>query len=111
MSKRLMPHEKAGWVIQVFGIMAVATFVTFAVIIAPRGSTDPATLDLRIGLISAAILPLFAIYLGAAVKQHRARTVGIAFGATLLIIFPVGTVIGAYIVWNLARKWEGRVCG
>src|SRR5262245_16854321 len=109
MSKRLMPHERAGWVIQIFGIMAVLTFLALAVMIAPLRSTDPASLDLRLGLISVAILPLFVIYLGTAVKQHRARTAAIAFGITLLIIFPVGTVIGAYIVWNLSGKREDGV--
>ena len=50
----------------------------------------------------------FQLFLGQAVKNHKewARTVGIILSALQLFAFPLGTLIGAYILWQLWKGWD-----
>ena len=105
MPNKLMAHEKVGWIIQAFGILGLLAFAWLAVVVAPPGSTESGAPDLRLAFISLAAAQVLIIYLGIAIKRHRARNGGIVFGALLLIAFPIGTVIGTYILWNLMKRW------
>ena len=45
---------------------------------------------------------------GTAIKEHKdwGRTVGVILGTIQLLGFPVGTIIGAYILWCLIKGWN-----
>ena len=57
-------------------------------------------LSLAVVVIAMSILQL---KVGEAIKEHKdwGRTAGIILGAIQLFGFPVGTIIGAYILWCL----------
>ncbi len=50
----------------------------------------------------------FLFALGKAIKEHKewGRKVGIGYGAIQLLGFPLGTLLGAYILWCLIKGWD-----
>ena len=88
--------------ILVWGILIAVIWPTM---VAPLG--DSSFLKF-VPLLTLLAIPAVIIYLGIAVKKHKewARIGGIAYGALLLIGFPIGTIIGAYVIWLLAAKWN-----
>ena len=91
----------AGRTIQILGILSALTLGSFLLMIL----RDPDQPFLG-ALLAILIMQVLIIYLGHAVKQHRLRTAAITYGAFLLAVFPVGTILGLYIIWNLAKKWD-----
>jgi hypothetical protein len=54
------------------------------------------------------VLGVAHLLVGSALKAHKnwARIVGIVYGAFSLIGIPVGTVIGAFLLWWLVKQWN-----
>lgn len=55
-------------------------------------------------------IPIFLFFLGKSIKQHKkwARIVGMICSGILLFGFPIGTVIGGYILLGLVYGWESQ---
>jgi protein-S-isoprenylcysteine O-methyltransferase Ste14 len=51
---------------------------------------------------------IFQMYLGKAIKAHKewSRMVGIILAFLALFAFPIGTLIGGYILWCLIGGWS-----
>ena len=107
-------YEKAGrlfrilgWLSLAFGAIAIA-FPLFTlsseISQAPVSSFIP-LLSLVVIIVLMSILQL---KVGAAIKEHKdwGRIAGIILGCIQLIGFPIGTIIGAYILWCLIKGWD-----
>lgn len=112
-SGKLLPHQKAGRVIRLMaGLGAIAVVGIGAAVLSPavsRGTSLPLALVLMLGICVALVVALF--FVGSAVMRYKTwgRYAGIAYGVLSLAGFPLGTLIGAYILWQLVFGWaEGR---
>ncbi|MBI3564569.1 MAG: hypothetical protein HY079_05160 [Elusimicrobia bacterium] len=105
----LTPYEKAGrlfrliaWLqlIAFLGILAAIAIPVFA-----TGRMPPASSLLALLFF---IFPAVYFKVGTAIKEHRdwGRTVGIIMGLVSLFGFPIGTLLGAYILWCLIKGWD-----
>lgn len=116
MKKPLAPHEKVGRVVRLMGYLGFVTFAAIAVAVAVPMLFDSEPMGPILQFVPMLLLlliPVFLLWLGSAIKQHKdwARTVGLLYGALLLIGFPIGTIVGVYILWNLILKWDEEVTG
>jgi hypothetical protein len=93
-----------GWLqlIAVLGIWAAVLIPFFA-----KGETPPLR---AVFILLVLLMPVFSLSLGKAVKEHKqwGRTVGIVYSSLLLFGFPVGTLMGAYILYYLVKKWDDQ---
>ena len=115
MSKKLTPYEKAGRLFRLFGwIQLIAgSFVLIAVAIPHivdekmRQQTQ-GTLTFLIVMIVLFGISVFQLVLGKAIKEHKewGRTAGIILAIIQLFGFPIGTLIGGYILWCLLTGWS-----
>jgi len=48
---------------------------------------------------------LFVIVRGIFARRDWARWAGIVYGAVALLGIPIGTLIGAYVLWQLQKGW------
>jgi MFS family permease len=102
-----MPHERVGLTLQVFGAFGFLLFAAISVAIAYSERNERDTADSVLpAMVCLAIGPLLIVYLGAAIKRHRARAAGIVVGLFMSLAFPVGTIVGGYIIWNLVKNWN-----
>ena len=75
------------------------------------GRAIPLELFAILGVAAALTLALF--FVAAAVMRHASwgRVAGIAYGVLSLLGFPLGTIIGAYILWHLIFGWRDGETG
>ena len=108
----LKGYEKAGRLIRFFAwfgfALAVLAAVAVAFSIMATGKDGP---ELVVGMfifLLVCALSWFQLILGQAVKDHKAwaRTVGIILGVLQMFGFPLGTLIGGYIVYHLWKGWD-----
>jgi len=64
-----------------------------------------------LAIVLALVFVVFSIVwlvIGQAIKKHKewSRITGIIINMPLLIGFPVGTLIGGYIIWCLVKGWR-----
>ncbi len=107
-------YEKAGRLIRLLAwIEIIASVAIVAAIVLPSiaGSTREAIpVEMYILFLFLALLAFFLLTLGKAVKEHKpwGRVVGIIYGILLLTGFPLGTVLGVYILWCLIKGWDDQ---
>lgn len=109
------PYVKAGRLFRIFGWIGIGGIV---VAIAIPVMINPNTPSLRpdasswlptlLLLVLVAGMSVLQLKVGTAIKEHKnwGRTVGIVLGIIHLFGFPIGTLIGAYILWCLIKGWE-----
>ena len=108
----MKPYEKAGRIVRLLAwIQAVVGVGVFAAILVPLifGSVHKAPPAMFfVSFLAAAALTAFLLTLGKAIKEHKTwgRILGIAYGLLFLFGFPLGTIIGAYILWCLIKGWD-----
>ena len=106
-------YVKAGRIIRLFGWLQLLGFIGMAIaIIIPffAGNRSlPDTLSL-IPMISIAFLLILFFKIGTAIKEHQnwGRIAGIILAIIMLFGFPIGTIIGGYILWSLIKKWDEK---
>jgi hypothetical protein len=109
--KEQLPYIKAAkfikflaWLSIIFGVFA--TIFLFFPLFTESGT------EFKINHIYAfvflIILPVLMFYISNAIRDHKdwGRNSGIALGVLYLFGFPIGTVLGAYILWKLIWGWE-----
>jgi len=109
MTNQLMPYEKAGWVFRVLAWVQMAAFTilvaSIAITMVSQGKISPLA-----SFMALLCMVVFLLYfcIGKAIQKHKGwgRTVGIIMGALMLFGFPIGTLIGAYILWCLIKGWD-----
>lgn len=106
---KLQPYVKAGRVIRLMAMLGLVGFVGVgAAVLMPAmsvGQSAPVGLFLVLAVMLALVLGLF--FVGSAVMRHEswARVLGIIYGVVSLIGFPIGTVVGGYVLWQLIFGW------
>ena len=96
-----------GWLSLIFGAIAIAV----PILTSPSEISQVPIVSL-IPLLSLAlivvVMSILQLKVGTAIKEHKdwGRTVGIILGCIQLIGFPIGTIIGAYILWCLIKGWN-----
>jgi len=109
MKLEMTPYVRAGRVIRLMGWLSlVAVLGIFVSIIIPevvQHKTPPVAIFIVLIVL---IIPIFQLILAKAVMEHRkwARTAGIIYGIICLFGFPVGTLIGAFILGGLGKGWD-----
>jgi hypothetical protein len=109
MSEPLTPYEKAGRVFRLFAwIQIVAVAGILAAVIIPMFAQQKAPPAASLLVLLVLLLPLLYFKVGRAIKEHKdwGRTAGILLGILMLFGFPIGTLIGAYILWCLIKGWD-----
>ena len=109
------PYEIAAILFKAMGVLsAIATVgigVILALLLVPLLS-DPATLKKIVlpafFLILGIIITVLQFSVGKAVREHKnwGRKVGIVIAVFQLLGFPIGTIIGGYILWCLTKGWN-----
>jgi hypothetical protein len=107
----LKGYQKAGRGIRALGYLAllgafgIAAAVTIPAITSGRGAGG---IGVGAGLlVVVGGFAWFQIHVGRSLLQHKdwSRTAGVLLGILHLPAFPLGTLVGAYVVWNL-RNWD-----
>jgi hypothetical protein len=113
---KLKSYEKAsraililGWIILI-AVIGIAAAVLIPVMLGGKWPHDPHALKANLLTALFFCVAIFHFVLAKAVKQHKewGRTVGIIFGILQLFGFPIGTIIGAYILWCLIKGWDEK---
>ncbi len=115
MGAQLMPYEKAGRVIRLLAWLQVVAFIGIVAAVAIPFFAQHKSIDPRVFLALLFIaFPALYLAIGKAIKEHKewGRNGGIIIGALMLVGFPIGTIIGAYLLWCLIKGWEQTgACG
>lgn len=107
-------YEKAGRLIRLLAWLQVIMLVGIAaaiIIPAMSGTLQGGQhLEILLIFIPLALIPYFFLTLGKAIKEHKdwGRIVGIIYGILLLFGFPLGTLLGGYILWCLIKGWDDQ---
>lgn len=118
-SGELTRYQKAGRIYRVVGWLGVVALVGVAAAVAlpiVAGGRAPRPGGIVLGLAITAFigtLAWFNLYVGKAIHDHKdwARIAGIVMGVLHLPGFPVGTLVGAYVLWCLITGWEDVPAG
>lgn len=110
MAATLAPHQRAGRVIRLLGYLAfigcvgIALAIGIPLVAQPGHAGDAWKLA---PLLLILLVPMLVLSIGAAVKEHKpwGRVAGNIYGILLLFGFPIGTIAGVYVLWNLT-KWD-----
>jgi hypothetical protein len=101
----LLPYEKAGKVLKI--VAWISAFCTLMLAGTEISHDKPITTELI--AITAALIALTGLLAFAnwAIMRHdkRGRVLGIGLGAVFLIWLPIGTIVGAYVLWCLIKGW------
>lgn len=110
-AQKLTHHETVGRVIQIVGVCGILIVIGIALfawlhVRFTLNKQEPLIELLPVLLLT--FLPALLVSLGKAVRTHKnwARVVAMIFGVVNLPAFPIGTVLGAYILWSLAKYWN-----
>jgi hypothetical protein len=116
MGEKVLLYKRAGTVIRVLAWISVvvvvgvvaAILIPFMVVKTPQAKSMPPFLLL---MIVPVLLVWFQFALANAIQAHKewGRIVGIIYGALHLLGFPIGTIIGGYILWCLIKGWDEEV--
>jgi MFS family permease len=109
-SGRLLPHQKAGRVIRLMAWLAVVATVGIgaAVLLPALSARGALPLELLIMLAFIAAFAVGLFFVAGAVMRHKTwgRVAGIVYGLLSLAGFPIGTIIGLYILRHLVLGWN-----
>lgn len=112
MSDAMPPYVRAGRVIRFLAWLSLAAmaFVSIAIVIAVFSGkmADASPWPLVIPIVLMVGVTVLQFKLGTAIKEHKdwGRIVGCVWAALQLLGFPIGTIIGAYILWCLIKGWD-----
>jgi len=105
-----MPYQKAGRVIRLMALLGLTgSLAVGAAILLPAlfaGRMPPIEVVVPIFILLAIVTGMS--FLGKAVIRHKAwaRVVGIVYGVIALVGFPIGTLVGVYVIWQLVFGWK-----
>ncbi|MES3023222.1 MAG: hypothetical protein V4857_16780 [Pseudomonadota bacterium] len=105
----LLPHQKAARVIRLLSILGLVAVVGVGVaVLLPASAGDRPLANAMLAVIAVCLGFLAFLFFVANALMRRetwARYVGIAYGLLLLTGFPIGTIAGLYILWQLISGW------
>ena len=113
MSVPLSSTVKAGRLIRMFGwvnlVFSIAVIVAFG--ISSMAGSEPVPEWDWLFFAPAILVSLVALLVGAGVKSYKtwAKIAGAALAVICLLYFPIGTLIGIFVLVYLARGWKEPV--
>jgi len=102
----LRPHEKAGRMLKFLSWLSAGSTAILA--LTQLSSAKPVDAFL-IGFVAFMVaVTVLMFFTSAATTRHESwgRVVGIILGVLMLTGFPIGTVVGGYILYQLIMGWE-----
>ncbi len=101
----LLPYERAGRALKIMAWIDVAAIAFLAV--SEFNSAKPFTTDMMLIVAGLVALSAAMFYASSAIMRHAkvGRMLGIVLALPLLFWLPIGTIAGAYILWNLVKGW------
>jgi hypothetical protein len=111
MAEALKPYEQAGRILRFFAWFTIVmlSLAVIGVIIPVISTHKTAGLSGFLALFAVLFgIQILSLYAGKAVKEHKAwgRKAGIICGLLYLPGFPVGTLVGGYVLYALITGWE-----
>ncbi|WP_141508161.1 hypothetical protein [Ramlibacter sp. WS9] len=107
---RLAPYEKAGRVIRLMAWVTAAIFVGIGAAVGfPAFASGKYPPREFIGLAAFAVVitgALFCVAWGVFRRRTWARVAGVIYGVISLPVFPIGTMVGIYLLWILPFRWH-----
>ena len=115
MATKLSNLHKAGRLLKLFGWLAMIAIVgissSILIPIIHDGKIDE-EVYIAIPLIVLAVsISVFYLFIGNAVKKDKiwAKVTGIVLAGVSLFSFPIGTIIGGFILYYLYRGWNEQI--
>src|SRR5690349_19193914 len=109
MKNDLSSYEKAGSLLRLLGWLALSAAICFALAALAHlfGTRALVPGNIRTMVVAAVFCAVY-LRVGTALKENKpwARTAGIVLGVIALPGIPIGTLIGAYLLWCLLGKSE-----
>lgn len=109
-------YIKAGKILRVLGwlqavLAGCGALFTVMMLAMPQVQTDRRGMVVTVALVATVLCALSALlqlWVGRAVLDHKnwGRTVGIVIGVLNLPGFPIGTVVGGFIIYYLVSGWD-----
>jgi hypothetical protein len=108
-------YEKAGKTIRFLGWLSLASgFLVILIIAIPNNILESSPksiasfLPLLFILAVTVGISILQLNIGRAIQEHKnwGRVAGIILGIVQLFGFPIGTIIGVYILWCLIKGWD-----
>ncbi len=108
MSSQLKGYEKAGRAFKLIGWVMIILTTLFAIVALPSFVRTHRTAFLGFSLVIVWMINGLTIFLGQSILKHKewARVAGMILSALQLLAFPVGTLIGAYVLYHLFKGWN-----
>ncbi len=103
------PYRHAAMIFKIVGWMAAVASLFMAFVIFEQLQTGKTTLGeyaILLVLLGSVTGSLFAISAGLERQKNWARIWAILYSIAFLFAFPIGTVIGAYVIWCMTAGWE-----
>jgi hypothetical protein len=103
------PYRKAAMIFLVLGCLAgviSAILVLVAAFQFADGQTQQEGFIAMLVFIALLLGSLFAIHFGLERQKNWARIGAIVYSVAFLFAVPIGTAIGAYVIWALTLGWE-----
>lgn len=113
MKQALHPYQKAARVIRLMGWMGLLMSVGIgAAVLLPvisQGQSLPSFMFALLAFLVFVPVSLFVVARGIFAKREWARIAGMVYAGLALFGVPIGTVIGAYVLWQLSKGWPNEV--
>ena len=96
-------HRTIAWLYGVVGVVVVALFLFVG------NAHDSHGIVLVIGLVIGAIVALHAaLAVGARNRNGVAKFGSVIVGVLMLAGFPIGTIVGGYLIYNGVQNWPPK---
>jgi hypothetical protein len=109
MKKHLAPYEKAGKLIKLMGWLCCAfAFIITIFVLAPLSVHEGEVIKVVYFPVMILAMGIAFLFVGKAVLDHKnwGRIGGIILGVLSLLYFPIGTILGAIVLWYLSKPWD-----
>lgn len=106
---KLLPHEKAGRAIRLVALIGILVSLAIGLVMAVPSFAVGRVSWIGLAVTAVPLALTTGLFMtGNAVMRHEhwARVVAIVFGVLALPAFPVGTIVGLYVLWYLVFHWE-----
>lgn len=101
------PYRYAATIFRVLGWILVACgVISILVVMTEKDANDRHNIFALLIFLAVTAASQFALYAGLERQKNWARICAILCSVAFLFLFPIGTVIGGYIIWSLTAGWE-----
>ena len=112
--RKYLDYKVAGTIIRIIGVISlffaiigVITTIIFSAIFTGKNMPNNGLL-MFVLILALVLVGIFEIYLGKSISEHKewAKVAGLILAAVLILGFPIGTLIGIYVICCLTISWK-----